>query len=148
MATHSTLLARISRSEEPGGLQSIELQRVRHDLATEQPQQPDQEVGPSLESRDGPSLTRSESLPSPTEMPCWLLITQITFAILGLCVQGTLFCVWPLSLNIIFWNPVMSLSVVVDYSFSGLCRAPLCENASHCMYSFCCQGIWVTSYIA
>ena len=71
-ATHSTLLARISGSEEPSGPQSIEMQRVRHDLATEQPQQPDQEAEPSLESRDGPSLTPSEPLPSPTEMPCWL----------------------------------------------------------------------------
>ena len=32
MATHSSLLAwRIPQSEEPGGLQSTELQRVRHD---------------------------------------------------------------------------------------------------------------------
>ena len=34
MATHSSSLAwRISRTEEPGGLQSIGLQRVRHDLS-------------------------------------------------------------------------------------------------------------------
>ena len=32
MATHSSFLAwRISRTEEPGGLQSIGFQRVRHD---------------------------------------------------------------------------------------------------------------------
>ena len=32
MATHSSVLAwRIPRTEEPGGLQSIRLQRVRHD---------------------------------------------------------------------------------------------------------------------
>ena len=32
MATHSSILAwRIPRTEEPGGLQSMELQRVRHD---------------------------------------------------------------------------------------------------------------------
>ena len=32
MATHSSTLAcRIPRTEEPGGLQSMELQRVRHD---------------------------------------------------------------------------------------------------------------------
>ena len=32
MATHSRILAwRIPWTEEPGGLQSIELQRVRHD---------------------------------------------------------------------------------------------------------------------
>ena len=31
MATHSSILAwRIPRTEEPGGLQSMELQRVRH----------------------------------------------------------------------------------------------------------------------
>ena len=35
-ATHSTILVRrISRTEEPGGLQSMELQRVGHDLAIE-----------------------------------------------------------------------------------------------------------------
>ena len=36
MATHPSILAwRISWTEEPGGLQSIPSQRVRHDLATE-----------------------------------------------------------------------------------------------------------------
>ena len=35
MATHSSLFAwRIPRTEDPGGLQSMELQRIRHDLAT------------------------------------------------------------------------------------------------------------------
>ena len=35
MATHSSILAwRIPWTEEPGGLQSMELQRVGHDLAT------------------------------------------------------------------------------------------------------------------
>ena len=35
MATHSSILAwRILWTEEPGGLQSIELQRVRHDEVT------------------------------------------------------------------------------------------------------------------
>ena len=35
MATHSSILAwRITWTEEPGGLQSMELQRVRHDSAT------------------------------------------------------------------------------------------------------------------
>ena len=37
MATHSSILAwRISWTEEPGGLQSMGSQRVRHALATEQ----------------------------------------------------------------------------------------------------------------
>ena len=37
MATHSSILAwRISWTEEPGGLQSIGLQRVRHDWETKQ----------------------------------------------------------------------------------------------------------------
>ena len=40
MATHSSILAwKISRTEEPGGLQSMGSQRVRHDLATEQQQE-------------------------------------------------------------------------------------------------------------
>ena len=37
MATHSSVLAwEIPWTEEPGGLQLIRLQRVRHDLVTEQ----------------------------------------------------------------------------------------------------------------
>ena len=37
MATHSSILAwEIPWTEEPGGLQSMESQRVRHELATEQ----------------------------------------------------------------------------------------------------------------
>ena len=40
MATHSRFLAwRIPRTEEPGGLQAMGLQRVRHDLVTKQQQQ-------------------------------------------------------------------------------------------------------------
>ena len=36
MATHSSILAwEIPWTEKPGGLQSMGLQRVRHDLATE-----------------------------------------------------------------------------------------------------------------
>ena len=42
MATHSCILAwRIPWTGEPGGLQSTGLQRVRHDLVTEQQQQLD-----------------------------------------------------------------------------------------------------------
>ena len=38
MATHSSILAwRIPWTEEPGGLQSTESQRVGHDLATKPP---------------------------------------------------------------------------------------------------------------
>ena len=38
MATHSSILAwRIPRTEEPGRLQSMGSQRVRHDLATKPP---------------------------------------------------------------------------------------------------------------
>ena len=40
MAIHSSILAwEVPWTEEPGGLQSMELQRVRHDLATKQQQQ-------------------------------------------------------------------------------------------------------------
>ena len=39
MATHSSILAwRIPWTEDPGGLQFIESQRVKHHLATEQQQ--------------------------------------------------------------------------------------------------------------
>ena len=38
MATHSSILAwEIPRTEEPGGLQFMESQRVRHNLVTELP---------------------------------------------------------------------------------------------------------------
>ena len=37
MATHSSILAwKIPWTEEPGGLQSMESQRIRHDLVTKQ----------------------------------------------------------------------------------------------------------------
>ena len=40
MATHSSILAwRIPRTEQPGELQSMGLQRAGHDLATEEQQQ-------------------------------------------------------------------------------------------------------------
>ena len=40
MATHASILAwRIPWTQEPGGLQSMRLQRVRHDLGTKQQQQ-------------------------------------------------------------------------------------------------------------
>ena len=39
MATHSSILAwRITRTEEPGGLQSMQSQRTGHDSATERQQ--------------------------------------------------------------------------------------------------------------
>ena len=48
MATNSSTLAwRIPRTEEPGRLQSIALQRVRHDLVTEH----QQEVKPQFEPK-------------------------------------------------------------------------------------------------
>ena len=41
MATHSSILAwRIPWTEEPGGLQSMRSQKVRHDLGTKQPPPP------------------------------------------------------------------------------------------------------------
>ena len=47
MATHSSILAwEITWTEEPGGLQSMGLQRIGHDLATEQKQSLDGETGP------------------------------------------------------------------------------------------------------
>ena len=46
MATDSSVLAwRIPRTEEPGGLQSMEFQRIRHDLATKQRQHSLQDSG-------------------------------------------------------------------------------------------------------
>ena len=40
MATHSSILAwEVPWTEEPGGLQSMGLQRVKHDLVTQQQQE-------------------------------------------------------------------------------------------------------------
>ena len=40
MATHSSILAwKIPWTDEPGGLQSMGLQRVKHDLVTQQQQE-------------------------------------------------------------------------------------------------------------
>ena len=51
MATQSSILAcRIPQTEEPGGLQSIGPQRVRHDLATIPPQAGGEERRPSESS--------------------------------------------------------------------------------------------------
>ena len=50
MATHSSILTwEIPRTEEPGGLQSIGLQRMRHDLAAKpQPQESQQACASGL----------------------------------------------------------------------------------------------------
>lgn len=80
--------------------------------------------------RDGPFQSPSlipQSLSSPRETLLWLLIAQIAFAVWGLCRQDAIFCVWPLSLNIILWDPTVLLNVVIHYSFLGLCKTPLCE---------------------
>ena len=60
MATHSSILAwRIPGTEEPGGLQSMGLQRVRHDLATKQ--QRSREEGPPASARGKtPELGRAQ----------------------------------------------------------------------------------------
>ena len=53
MATHSSILAwRIPGTEEPGGLPSMGLQRVGHDLTTEEQQQQQHAV---LQSKHIPS---------------------------------------------------------------------------------------------
>ena len=49
MTPHSSILAwEIPCTEEPGGLQSVGLQRVRHDLVTKQQQQPSTPCGCAL----------------------------------------------------------------------------------------------------
>ena len=65
MATHSSILAwRIPWTEEPGGLQSMGLQRVRHDWAT--------------------SLTHSEIISSIQEVMCELYANTTPFYMKGL----------------------------------------------------------------
>ena len=54
MATHDSMLAwEVPWTEEPGGLQSMGPQKVRHDLATEQ-----QQFGSLMENRHARSPTR------------------------------------------------------------------------------------------
>ena len=66
MATHSCILAwEISRTEEPGRLQSMGLQRVRHDLATKHHHHPDIWIK-SIE------LGRLHSPPLPSPHKCTL----------------------------------------------------------------------------
>ena len=49
MASHSSVLAwKIPWTEEPGGLQSMGLQRVGHNLATEQQQQQQAKLGEKI----------------------------------------------------------------------------------------------------
>ena len=49
MATHSSFLGwEISWTEEPGALQSMGLQRVRHDLVTKQQSEPLYQIGYSF----------------------------------------------------------------------------------------------------
>ena len=51
MVTHSSILAwEISRTEEPGRLQFMGLQRVRHDLATKTTMEPWSRAGPPCSS--------------------------------------------------------------------------------------------------
>ena len=60
MATHSSILAwRISWTEEPGGIQSMGLQRVRHNSATKQQQQTSQKNVHELITHPTNSLPRS-----------------------------------------------------------------------------------------
>ena len=60
MATHDSVLAWDAPwTEEPGGLQSMGSQKVRHDLATEQQQQ----FGSLMENRHACSPTRQGSPP-------------------------------------------------------------------------------------
>ena len=72
MATHSSILAReIPRAKEPGGLQSMGSQRVRHGLATKQRQR---HLGSTGKVRSQPALQRSRQTLGTREPPqstCW-----------------------------------------------------------------------------
>ena len=72
MATHSSVLAwEIPWTEEPGGLQSMGSQRVRHDLATKQQQR---HLGSAGEARSQAALQRSRQTlgtQEPPQSPSW-----------------------------------------------------------------------------
>ena len=64
MATHSSILAwRILWTEEPGGLQSMESERVGHDLATRHQKQS------TLQNSQWPSVLNLAVLASPRDEP-------------------------------------------------------------------------------
>ena len=72
MATHSSILAwEIPWTEEPGGLQSMGSQRVRHDLVTKQQQSRVESMNP-LHPLINPF----------TLIYCWLKETSIAFCYL------------------------------------------------------------------
>ena len=63
MVTHSSILAcKIPWTEEPGGLQSMGLQRVRHDLATKQQIHCNGPYGKSIFERVGICICTKDSL--------------------------------------------------------------------------------------
>ena len=71
---HSSVLAwRIPRTEEPGGLQSMGLQRVRHDLGAQQQQQTDKGTKDLERLSHWHKGTKpgSQDL-SPSSLRCWL----------------------------------------------------------------------------
>ena len=84
MATHSSILAwKIPWTEEPGELQSMRLQRVRHDLATKKQQQFNGEgwwgnsVHFTLTSLSATDLNCPSCLPCPQsslQIPCWTFL--------------------------------------------------------------------------
>ena len=66
MAIHSTILAwRIPWTEKPGGIQSMESQRVGHDFVTKQPQQHEETCSKSILSLSEDSDS-DPSLPDPS----------------------------------------------------------------------------------
>ena len=85
MTTHSSILAwEMPGREEPGGLQSMVLQRVRHDLVTKQQHNLNTEHALQSPTFSWPSLWFS----SPLYLPLSILVIPIFFKDIGLLLDS------------------------------------------------------------
>ena len=83
MAPHSSTLAwKIPRTEEPGGLQSMELHRVGHDLGTKQ-----QHVGSYLPNQGLNPMSKSQALDCQGSPLSGAFLTSTEMAFRWLCGQ-------------------------------------------------------------
>ena len=74
MATHSSILAwRIAQIEEPGGLQSLESHRVRHDRASERSPGPLSRRPDSQDTPTGEAVTVTTGAPSRPASVCQVM---------------------------------------------------------------------------
>ena len=123
LATHSSALAwRIPWTEEPGRLQSMVSQRVRHDWVTKCGHAHTHiqllTVTPVLLSPQPLASNNLLIFPIPVDTP------MLTFHTNGI-IQYVAFCVWLLSLSIMFPRFIILLHLSVFHYFLWLNKIPL-----------------------